>query len=163
MAIRTGEQPDSGLIIRVLAHISSRLYAAPNYLDRHGTPRVPDELKNHQCLRFRAGFSDTWNLFNGEQAAEIKVKGDIVTNSPNMNMLLALAGLGIALVPDIMSHTHTHTGALQNILPDWHTTITPIYVVTTTRLLPAKTQCFIDFLLEKFDQHQTHASDRSRQ
>ncbi|MDO4641261.1 MAG: LysR substrate-binding domain-containing protein [Neisseria sp.] len=154
LAIRAGEQPDSGLISRVLARMSSRLYAAPAYLDKHGIPQTPDELKNHQCLRFRAGFADTWRLLNGNQVEEIKVGGDILSNSPNMNMQIALAGLGVALLPEIMSQHQTLTGKLQNILPDWQTATVPVYAITTTRLLPAKTQCFIDFLAEHFEKYQ---------
>ena len=149
VAIRTGEQPDSALISRQLARLNGGLYAAPAYLAQHGSPQTPDELAQHQCLRFQAGFRDEWRLTNGQESITLPVRGKLLSNSPGMNARLAAAGMGIAALPHVVVREYIAAGTLQHILPQWQTAEIPVYAVTATRLLPAKTQAFISFLAEK--------------
>lgn len=149
LAIRMGAQPDSGLISRVLARVHGHLYASPAYLAQHGPPQAPQDLAQHACIRFYSGLRDEWVLSDGKHHCSIAVRGQFMSNSPGMNTRLAVAGLGIAVLPEVLVREEVATGALQKVLPQWRSGEVPICAVTTTRLLPAKVQVLIDFLSEK--------------
>lgn len=146
LTIRIGAQADSTLVSRLLAEVEGRVYAAPSYLQQHGTPQTPDDLQTHQCLIFRQGFQDYWPLSDGTDEVQAPISGTIQSNSPGMNRELAIHGAGITLLPELVARQAVAQGQLQHILPQWRGTVVPVYALTTTRLLPKKTQVFIDFL-----------------
>jgi DNA-binding transcriptional LysR family regulator len=63
---------------------------------------------------------------------------------------LALLDQGIMLLPEAVIGADLAAGRLVRVLPEWHSAPVPVYALTETRLLPAKTQRFIDFLQERF-------------
>lgn len=149
VAIRMGESPDSQLIARQLMRLPRSLYAAPRYLERAGEPCEPDELPRHQCLRLRTPKGELWTLLRGKTAVEVKVGGRFLLNSVGMIQRLAAEGLGIAMLADHVVTDDLAQGRLCRVLPQWRALSIPVYAMTETRLLPAKTQRFIDFLSER--------------
>ncbi|MDE1149817.1 MAG: LysR family transcriptional regulator [Azospirillaceae bacterium] len=144
VAIRIGESEDSQLITRLLATLTPRLYASPGYLAQAGEPTVPADLERHECLGIlRAG---TWTLRDGEGTTTVPIGGRFILNSVGMIRRLATLDMGIALMPEEVVMDELAAGTLRRIMPEWHGLPTPIYAVTETRLLPAKTQRFIEFL-----------------
>jgi DNA-binding transcriptional LysR family regulator len=150
VVIRMGEPADSNLIARKLASLSRRLYASPRYLELNGAPSHPSELVNHECLRLRK--AGTWQLSHSGEVVEIAVGGRFQLNSVGMLRRLATLDLGIALLPEGIAADDLRTGLLQPVLPRWHANPIPVYALTETRLLPAKTQRFIEFLREQLEQ-----------
>ncbi|WP_395334726.1 LysR family transcriptional regulator [Novosphingobium sp. BL-8H] len=147
VVVRMGEPEDSHLIARPLAVLQSRLYASPRYLAERGEPREPDDLSQHECMgMIRAG---RWTLVSNEKVHEVPVGGRFHLNNVGMIKRLSTLGMGIILVPEEIVADETAAGQLQRILPDWQSKAMPVYALTETRLLPAKTQRFIDFLREK--------------
>lgn len=149
VVIRMGEPADSNLIARKLASLSRRLYASPRYLELNGAPRNPSELINHECLRLRK--AGKWQLSHAGEVVEIEVGGRFQLNSVGMLRRLATLDLGIALLPEGIAADDLHTGLLQPVLAQWHANPIPVYALTETRLLPAKTQRFIEFLREHLE------------
>ena len=139
VALRMGEPKDINLIARKLATYHTHLYASPDYLTAHGTPRSFDELAQHQCLAFR---QEQWRLFCGNEEKTVAFHAILIGQSLGLLERLAKQGMGIALLPDIVVRNHE----LQRILPEWSGLSSPLYAVTSTRLLPKKVQVFIDFL-----------------
>jgi len=147
VAIRMGEPEDSSLIARRLAALPGRLYASPRYLERAGTPSTPAELTQHECIGFpRIG---AWTLHNRDGAQQVQVGGRFVLNSVGMIRQLALLDMGIILMPYQVVLEDLAADRLRPILPDWQGSAIPVYALTETRLLPAKTQRFIEFLRER--------------
>ena len=144
LVVRAGELPDSGLIAHLLMHAPRQLYAAPDYLKAQGAPQSPAELAAHRCLPFQG--VTPWRLFAGEATAEVAVSGGYRANSIGLLQRLAVAGMGIALLPEIAVREDVAAARLQRILPDWQAAAVPVYALTASRLLPAKSRCFIDFL-----------------
>ena len=144
LVVRAGELPDSGLIAHLLMHAPRQLYAAPDYVKAQGAPQSPAELAAHRCLRFQG--VNAWRLFAGEATAEVAVSGDYRANSIGLLQRLAVAGMGIALLPEIAVRGDVAAARLQRVLPDWQASAVPVYALTASRLLPAKSRCFIDFL-----------------
>ncbi|MBB6585064.1 LysR family transcriptional regulator [Ralstonia solanacearum] len=144
VAIRMGASEDSQLIARPLASLTPHLYASPGYLDRSGEPRKPADLERHECLSIlKAG---SWTLQDGRRTATVSVGGRFTLNSVGMIRRLAVLDLGIVLMPEEIVADELASGKLRRILPGWHGTPMPVYAITETRLLPAKTQRFIEFL-----------------
>lgn len=147
VAIRIGEQPSSALIARQLALLAAQVYASPRYLERAGEPESPEDLARHECLGFPR--TDTWTLQNGEQTVQVQVGGRYVLNSVGMFRRLATLDQGLILLPRAVVADDLATGQLREVLPGWHGKPVPVYALTETRLLPAKTQRFIEFVQQR--------------
>lgn len=147
VAIRMGESEDSQLIARPLASLTPYLYASPGYLERSGEPGKPADLERHECLGIlRAG---SWTLHDGKRSATVSVGGRFTLNSVGMIRRLATLDMGIVLMPEEIVADELVSGKLRRIMPEWHGMPLPVYAITETRLLPAKTQRFIEFLRER--------------
>lgn len=144
IAIRIGQLPDSQLIARPLATFTSQLYASPRYLEQAGVPQQPEDLAQHHCIDFPN--SGTWTLHQANQTLTVKVSGRFRANSVGMMRRLALVDQGILLLPETVVSKDVANGLLLPLLPDWYSTPTTAYALTETRLLPAKTQRFLEFL-----------------
>lgn len=144
VAIRMGELNDSNLIARLLAKLAVHAYASTEYLQRAGTPQHPAELTNHECL----GFPKTavWQLHSDEETLDVEVGGKVRANSVGMLRRMAALGMGVALLPVEIAADDVAAGRLVRLLTQWQAKSIPVYALTETRLLPAKTQRFIEFL-----------------
>ncbi|BDI05645.1 LysR family transcriptional regulator [Sphaerotilus microaerophilus] len=150
VAIRMGELSDSNLIARLLARLPAGLYASARYLQARGEPAHAADLAQHECLAFpKAG---PWTLYRGAEVAEVEVGGRVLANSVGMLRRLATLDMGVILLPEEIVADDLAAGRLRRILPDWQGKSTPVYALTETRLLPAKTQRFVEFLQERLTQ-----------
>ena len=148
MVIRIGTLADSQLIARPLGNLQRSLFASPAYLARHGMPESPQALLQHQCLRM---LDAPWVLHNADQQLSLAVDGRYLLNNIGMLRRLALLGQGIAMLVDEMISEDLASGRLQRVLPGWSAQTLPVYVITETRLVPAKVRVLIDFLTEQFN------------
>lgn len=151
VAIRMGKPPDSNLIARQLANLACHLYASPRYLEQSGELGHPADLTRHECLGFRTARPTVWTLHHAEQSIEVAVGGRFQLNSVGLIRRLAALDLGVALLPEEIVADDVAQGRLRQILADWAGPAIPVYAMTETRLLPAKTQRFIEFLREHLE------------
>jgi DNA-binding transcriptional LysR family regulator len=152
VAIRMGELPDSHLIARQLARLPRYLYASPRYLEQSGEPSRPADLARHECLRMRTTEAGVWTLHGAVETIEITVGGRFLLNSIGMIRRLATLDLGVAVLAEEIVAEDLAAGRLRRVLPQWQATPIPVHAITETRLLPAKTQRFIEFLRERLGQ-----------
>ncbi|MGE0351371.1 LysR family transcriptional regulator [Hydrogenophaga sp.] len=134
IAIRTGAITGDNLVARQIAEHGRRLCAAPAYLARFGTPQHPDELAAHRLIANSASpVLNRWPW--SERAGQRKGEAYLVqghTRSDNSVVLLELAlrGVGIARVNDLLSQPHIARGDLVPVLDDWFDrSRIPIYAV----------------------------------
>jgi DNA-binding transcriptional LysR family regulator len=151
VVIRMGEPANSNLIARKLANMRRALYASPKYLERAGRPAQPADLAHHECLRMRGSRAHQWMLASGADTVEVDVGGRFELNSVGMLRRLVVLDLGIALLPEGIAEQDVASGILCRVLPDWHGSSVSVYALTETRLLPAKTQRFIEFLRDRLE------------
>jgi len=145
LAIRIGTLEDSSLVARKLATNRRVLCASPKYLRKHGTPKTPADLKQHQCLILagRNGRRDVWH--------RVRVDGRIESNQGELLRHAALGGLGIALHSTWHVWQDLRAGRLQVVLPNYPIADTGIYAVTPhRRLMPPRVRIFIEFLARHF-------------
>lgn len=103
--IRSGELSDSSLKSRRLSAFHSLLCAAPAYLQRRGTPQVPGELQQHDCLRFHWPHSEQlqrWPLRDAAGVDPLRGPSPLTCNNMEALRSAAIAGLGIACMPDFL-------------------------------------------------------------
>lgn len=147
VAIRMGESENSQLIARPLAALTSHLYASPRYLKASGMPLAPGDLERHQCLGILK--PGAWTLNDGMQTLSVKVGGRFIANNVGLLRRLAACDQGIVLLPEEIVADEVAAQQLCRVLPQWNGTPMTIYAITETRLLPAKTQRFIEFLRKR--------------
>lgn len=128
LAIRHTAAPPDTHVAWSLCETRSLLVASRAYLRRRGTPREPQALAGHDCLHYpRAQDTPTWHFEarkpqKGKAAPPritVPVSGPLVANNSEALRDAALAGLGIALVPDFSAQSALQSGKLQEVLPQW--------------------------------------------
>jgi DNA-binding transcriptional LysR family regulator len=153
VAIRVAAQSDSTLVTRRLASNRRVICAAPGYLERHGVPKMPDELQRHVCLAITAhGRLNVWEFQDGNGRHAIRVRGSVEANSTEALRHLALAGIGIVRLSEILVGGDIRAGLLVPLLTDCnYAEAEPITVVYPhRRFLPPRVRVFVDFLAEQF-------------
>ncbi|MGO8916713.1 MAG: LysR family transcriptional regulator [Stellaceae bacterium] len=153
LALRIGRLADSSLIARRLAPIRLVVCAAPAYLERHGTPRTPQDLAAHNCLLYTyASTVDEWRFIGpGGEDAVVRVSGHLLANNGDIIVAAALDGLGIALAPTFMAGEHVQAAKLVTLLPGYAAPEGALYAVYPPgRHLSPKLRSFVDFLVQRF-------------
>jgi len=148
LAIRIGELPDSSLKARRLADLRRVVFAAPDYFAKHGRPKVPGDLAGHQCLvRTSARDSDAWPFLVGGRLKAVKVAGRFRSSGALAVNEAAVQGLGIANAPLWQVRALVDRGVVELVLTRFEPPRVPVHAVwPATRLLPAKTQLFLNYL-----------------
>ena len=152
VAIRIGQSQDSQLVVRRLTSNRRVLCAALAYLQKYGSPQTPKELEQHSCLNFsRFTTGDVWHLSRQNQRVTVPIKGRLRADNGEALYQAALGGCGIALLATYTAGDALRTGRLQTVLDDWEVPSTDIFAVLGVgQYIPAKTQVFVDFLVERF-------------
>ena len=95
--------------------------ASPQYIAKQGTPRAPHDLMHHRCIRFRfdSGAIYRWDLERRGKSANIDVPGQLTLGNTKLMIEAALAGVGIAWIPEDQIAEHLAAGRLKVVLADW--------------------------------------------
>ncbi|MDE1164455.1 MAG: LysR family transcriptional regulator [Pseudomonas sp.] len=113
--------PRDMIAIRFGPDVRFAAVASPAYLNRHPAPQAPHDLKAHRCIRFRfaSGTLFRWDLSHLGRTASIDVDGPMTMDNLNLMAEAALAGIGIAWLPEYQVLEHLQAGRLVHLLPDW--------------------------------------------
>jgi DNA-binding transcriptional LysR family regulator len=144
LALAVETPRETSLIVRKVVELENGVFAAPAYLEDWGRPMRPQDLTEHNVLVL--GPPTNWSFASGYETFSVKVSGQIACNSPSLIRSFALAGHGLFAVNLGCIQADLESGVLEQVMPDWTLQPTPVYIVTTSRLLPAKVRSFIDFV-----------------
>lgn len=158
VAVRIGALTDSSLVARRLASVRIAVCASPDYLKAHGTPRTPDDLKEHVVLNnSNVARSRQWRFVtpDGKSSASkpwpVEVKGRLNCNNGDLLRVAALHGHGFVHLPTFMVGDDIKAGRLVSVLePYISQDLTLNAVYPTARHLSPKVRAFVDFLAERF-------------
>jgi DNA-binding transcriptional LysR family regulator len=160
LAIRIGTLPDSQLIARQLALHRRVVCASPAYISHHGIPASPEDLAHHAAIRFSLAADDKWLLVHVGRSSQtnqisVQLNGRIRLDDTEALTALAIAGLGIALLPTWAVGPALREGKLVRLLPAWEaqpTRGTPAIwaVYPPKKTVSSKVRVFIDFYVAIF-------------
>ena len=150
VAIRNAALKDSSLVARKLARDQRIVTASPAYLAQYGTPKTPQDLGHHRCLRFSG--KDKWEFKTPEKNITVKVDGPFRTDNGSALRQACVAGMGISINATWSVYQHIQSGELVQILSDYplaeEAAIWAVY--PSSRLLAPKVRAFIDFFTDYF-------------
>jgi DNA-binding transcriptional LysR family regulator len=127
------------------------LVASPAYTKSRGDPKTLEDLSRHDCLTVSGQPGPvTWILLGPGGREEVKVSGRFRANSARILIKGCVAGLGIALMPEVLVAAHIHTRRLVRVLPDYRREGGDLSVVVpTSQQIPTAVSAFIEFAVEK--------------
>lgn len=154
LAIRVGPPPTapSTLVARQIALLPRYLYGAPDYLKRTPPVKHPGDLVDHVLCVGQGATKQhdvSWTFHRGDEHVDVKIDSRFVMNSVGLSRSLATLGVGIAVLDTELTREDVAAGRLRRVLSGWSLTPVQVHAITETRLLPARTRLFIDFMKER--------------
>jgi DNA-binding transcriptional LysR family regulator len=121
--IRLGEQVAKDMIaVRIGPDMRMAVVAAPCYFETRPRPMTPQDLTGHACIGFRMpthGGLFVWEFEKRGREVNVRVDGPLVFNNFKLRLEAALAGLGLAYMPEDRAQEHIARGQLVRVLEDW--------------------------------------------
>src|SRR5947207_2108883 len=121
--VRLGEQVAKDMIaMRIGPDMRMAVVGAPSYFATRSPPKKPQDLTGHNCINLRLpshGGLYPWEFEKGRRKLNVRVDGQLVLNSAPQMVNAALAGFGLACLPEGMVEPHLAAGHLRRVLEDW--------------------------------------------
>jgi DNA-binding transcriptional LysR family regulator len=147
-AIRVGQLGDSTLIARRIAPIRGKLVGSPEYVQEHGAPEMPEQLLAHECLMQG---TETWVFIDGDKPIPVHPQGRFKADNGLALAAAAVAGLGIAALPEFLIEKDLASGALVVLMNRYPLAEIGIFIVRPPGHHPArKVRVLTELLIEHF-------------
>lgn len=147
-AIRVGLLPDSNLLARRIGPLFGQYVASPAYLEKHGSPQTPEELVAHQAVMQG---TETWYATVDGKVVTMRPQGRFKADNGVALVAAALAGIGIAALPNGLTKEHLASGALVPVMSHYPIPEHGIYVVRPPGQHPSrKVRVLTEMLIECF-------------
>jgi DNA-binding transcriptional LysR family regulator len=121
--VRSGEQVAKDMIaVRIGPNMRMAVVGAPSYFAKRSPPKKPHDLTDHKCINLRLatyGGLYAWEFERGGRELKVRVDGQLVFNGTAQMLNAALAGFGLAYVPEDVAQPHIAAGRLKRVLEDW--------------------------------------------
>ena len=121
--VRLGEQVAKDMIaVRIGPDMRMAVVGAPSYFRKRSEPKTPQDLIGHNCINLRLpthGGLYAWEFEKGSRELKVRVEGQLVFNGTAQMLNAALAGFGLAYVPEDLAQPHLAKGRLKRVLEDW--------------------------------------------
>lgn len=164
LAVRIASLPDSSLRSRRIGDVTGWVVASPDYLERNGTPRHPNDLTEHACISYTNLANPRLWRFQGIAGEEIAVEvdGPLFANSGDAMLPALRAGIGIARLPDFIVNPDLEKGTLVSVLPEWSDDNGGIHLLTPPgRHRPARVEALIAFLAARLARQRLRSGEFS--
>jgi DNA-binding transcriptional LysR family regulator len=157
LAITTMPVPNSNLVMRRVGSVRLLVCGSADYFARHGMPRGPDDLVNHNCMKYTfSSWGSEWRFKSPEGPRAVQVTGNMEANSVNALKLAAVLGQGLILAPDFLMMGEIKSGKLIPVLTEFCTPELPINAVYPHRQhLATNVRSFLELVTKHF-----HAQDQ---
>lgn len=146
-AIRVGYLQDSNLIARRIGPVHGKLVASPDYVKTHGAPETPAALVAHHQALMQG--TEAWQFKDGDKVITVRPQGRFKADNGTALVAAAVAGLGIAYLPDWLTHEYVASGALVPVMTRYPPPPAGAYVVRPPGQHPArKIRALTELLIE---------------
>lgn len=151
VAIRIGDLPDSSLIATRVGTVRRIVFAAPDYLERHGTPTHPDDLKDHKLIGPSAlGSNPYWTFRDNGRPLTMRHSPRLRINTNDAIRDQVARGWGISRLLSYQIAPLLGDGRVVRLLEEFEPPPQPIHVIHQEgRLVSAKIRSFVDFMVER--------------
>jgi DNA-binding transcriptional LysR family regulator len=108
--------------VRIAPDMRMAAVAAPSYFKSRPVPKHPQDLTQHNCINLRLptlGGLYAWEFEKRGRELKVRVDGQLIFNNADLRLSAALAGLGLALMPEDTAEAHINSGRLIRVLEDW--------------------------------------------
>jgi DNA-binding transcriptional LysR family regulator len=151
VAFRIGKLEDSSMLRKPLAPYRMAICASPAYVADHGMPDHPLNLEGHQAVLFARTADRPWRLRKGADQHLWSPSPGITVNSGQAVRTAVQAGLGIAMLPEVLVARDVEDGTLLRLLSDWRLPEQPMSLLFhRDRHMPLRLRCFLDFAAAEF-------------
>lgn len=135
MALRYGSPDEANLYGFKICDIPGLLCASPDYLDQHGIPKHPDDLKNHNGLFYQLHdvIYDTWTFTQGQSTFKVKMKGNRASNDGDLVRRWCAAGKGLAVKSCLDMSDDLLTGRVRAVMPKYIARSTELWLICPSR------------------------------
>lgn len=159
-AIRISVHPATSLAVQRLYEMPRYLVGAPSYLEKHGRPKHPLHLADHDCVTHSYTMSpEVWRFTKGRKSASMRPSGPLRVNSGNAMMPALIAGVGLGVLPEFFLREALEAKLLERLLPDWSIPLGAVYWMTPPEEpLPKRVEILGNYLIEKLTQR-AHRDD----
>ncbi|WPZ33695.1 LysR family transcriptional regulator [Thalassobaculum sp. OXR-137] len=148
-AIRVGHLQDSDLIARRVGPVFGKFVASPAYIEAHGAPQTAAELLTHHALMQG---TESWRLMDGDRIVTVRPQGRFKADSGTALAAAAVAGLGIAALPDCLTDEYMASGALVQVMTNHPPPPAGVYLMRPPGQHPArKIRVLTELLVEFFE------------
>jgi DNA-binding transcriptional LysR family regulator len=145
--IRLGYLGDSTLVARRIGPVPGKLVASPSYVAAHGAPKTPEEIVNHQAL---LQGTESWRFIDGGKPISVRPQGRFKADNGAALLVAAVAGLGIALLPDLLTEGHVKSGALVAVMTRYTVPDGGLFLVRPPGQKPSrKLRILMELLVER--------------
>ncbi len=146
LAVRLGSLPDSSLIATRVGLVRRVLCASPQYLEARGTPKVPEDLVDHDCIAFEAISVGDWQFRKAGVDFVVAILHRLMITTAETATEAALAHVGIARVLSYHAAGYLAKGQLRLVLEEFEPPLLPLSLVyPSQRQVPLKLRAFLDF------------------
>jgi len=153
IGVRLGADVAKDMIaVRIAPDMRLAVVGSPDYFARCPPPRAPQDLTDHDCIGMRLpthGGLLTWEFKRRGKSVNVHVNGRLVFNSTELILAAALAGRGLAWVPDDLVGEHIAAGRLRSTLDDWATTFPGYHLYYASRRASPALTLVVDALRQR--------------
>ncbi len=150
-AFRIGELEDSALLQIQLAPYRMMICASGEYLEEHGEPLIPSDMNRFRAVLFSRTGRKPWRFRQGSEEQSWTPQARISVNSGQAVRVAAIAGMGVAMLPETLVKRDIGAGKLKQLLPDWSLPEQPMTLIYhRDRYRPQRLTKFIDFVKSVF-------------
>jgi DNA-binding transcriptional LysR family regulator len=147
-AIRVGYLTDSNLVARRIGPIGGKVVASPDYIEQHGAPSSLEELGEHQALMQG---TETWRFIDGNKMVSVRPQGRFKADNGVALVAAAVAGLGIAYVPNLLIESQIAAGSLVEVMTRYRVPDGGMFLIRPPGAQASrKLRALTDLLLERF-------------
>lgn len=165
VAIRMGELKDSVLIRRKLCTLDRIVVASPDYVQKHGIPKSPSELGDHNCLMWKgnANHLNTWPFYKGKSRSTVRISGNFQSNNGMALIAACMDGVGVMRIAEHVAVPLVRSGKLVQLLASYHLPDDQAFYIVFQREKQnlTKVRKFVEFCIREFKAPNWSAGERA--
>ncbi len=147
LAVRMSAPTDSSMVARKVAPRRVMICASPDYLERYGRPKKPDELRKHNCLTLP---EMAWRFAYPDAFGVVKVRGSFSSDNGRALVAAAVQGIGLVRLADYYTRNEVFQGRLVPVLEKFEVRDAATWIMYPDRHhLPTRVRYLIDYLVER--------------